>query len=71
MALATLNAFNTGVDAAIDHGKEVLLGLMSDAGWKETAAERAQVTDYAKAAAKHMQDRQAQLDKLRGSGPEA
>lgn len=64
MATATLNAFNTGVDATINQGKELLKELMPVAGWKETSEERAQIVDYAQITAKHMAGRQDQLAKL-------
>ena len=70
MVVATLNAFNTGVDAAIDQGKELLRELVDVAGWKENSAERAQVVDYAQVAAKHMRMRQDQLNKLKGDAPD-
>jgi hypothetical protein len=61
MAEATLQAFNSGVDVAINQGQELLSELIAMANWKESAVERANTVDYAKIAAEHMEKVQQRL----------
>jgi hypothetical protein len=71
MAKHTLNAFNSGVDVAIDHGQTLLRQLIPLAEWKESAAEKAKVIDYSKRAADFTKMRQEQLKKLGDNASQA
>jgi hypothetical protein len=70
MAKHTHNAFNSGVDVAIDQGQELLRELIPLAEWRESAAERAQMTDYAQSAADFLKTRREQLKDPDSKGSE-
>ena len=60
-----VDVFNTGLDKAAKQGQKLLPELANLAGLEETEEEKANIPNFAQAAAEHMQTRQQHLEALR------
>jgi hypothetical protein len=69
MLLRILDVFNTGLDATLKRGQEVLSVIASIGGLKETEAEKAHIPNYQQVVAEHMAARQQHLDALQSRQP--
>lgn len=65
MVIRILDVFNTGLDATLKRSQEVLPEIAEVASIRDSKAEKAQITDYANIAAKHIAMRQQHSDALR------
>lgn len=65
MLLRIIDVFNTGLDATLARGQDLLPQLADQAGIKETDAEKANIPNYQQVAAEHMQMRKQHVEALR------
>ncbi len=70
MVLRIIDVFNTGLDATLARGQEVLPELATLAKLNETDAEKANTPNYEQIAVEHMLTRQQHLEALRSHTPE-
>jgi len=69
MVIRILDVFNTGLDATLKRGQEVLPEIAAVGSIEDTDSEKAQIRNYSDIAAEHMAMRQQHLEALGAAPP--